>query len=251
MVKVMGSSPVESTLRSMKIDKIYVLAINHTQEKINDIISRLEAAEFEPGTNYTIITGHNAYEDEIPEGVKVYDKWGNPNHWNKFWQMPVQIGEVGCTLSHIKGWNAIAAEDGVERGLILEEDFNPVAGKAIKDLPEPDENWPFVWDYMSLGRWSFNEKNDVKLNDTYCIPGLHYNMHAYVLTKVGAQKLVDYHLEKNLFINDEFITATYMKHRREYVEALYPVKTISAIATNEDWFNQLAHESMVSAHTRD
>ena len=77
MVKVMGSSPVESTLRSMKIDKIYVLAINHTQEKINDIISRLEAAEFEPGTNYTIITGHNAYEDEI------------------------------------------AAEDGVERGLIL------------------------------------------------------------------------------------------------------------------------------------
>jgi hypothetical protein len=42
-----------------------------------------------------------------------------------------------------------------------------------------------------------------------------------------------------------------MKHRREDVEALYPIKTISAIATNEDWFNQLAHKSMVSAHTRD
>ena len=42
-----------------------------------------------------------------------------------------------------------------------------------------------------------------------------------------------------------------MKHRREDIEALYPIKTISAIATNDDWFNQLDHKSMVSAHTRD
>ena len=237
----------------MKIDKIYVLAINHTQEKINDIIKRLEASEFEPETDYSIITGHNAYTDKIPKGVTIYDKWGNPNHWNKFWQMSVQTGEVGCALSHINGWNIIASEEGIERALILEEDFNIIKGKAIKDLPEPNAEgrWPFVWDYLSLGRWQFNENDDIKIDDTYCIPALHYNMHSYILTKVGAQKLIDYHLHKNIIPVDEFITATYMKHRRGDVEALYPIKTISAIATNEDWFHQLAHKSMVSAHTRD
>lgn len=237
----------------MKVDKIYVLAIEHSQEKINNITSRLEQAGFEPNTPFTILNGHNAYTDKIPEEVTVYDKWGDPNHWNKFWQMPVQIGEVGCALSHINGWNAIISEEGIERALILEEDFNIIKGKAIKDLPEPNAEgkWPLVWDYLSLGKWTFNENDDIKIDDTYCIPGLHYNMHSYILTKRGAQKLIDYHLHKNIIPVDEFITATYMNHRREDIEALYPIKTISAIATNEDWFNQLAHKSMVSAHTRD
>ena len=237
----------------MKIDKIYVLAINHTQEKINNIVERLSATGFEPDTPFTVIEGHNAYSDTIPEGVTVYDKWGDSDSWNKFWQMPVQTGEVGCTLSHIKGWKAIVEEEGVERALILEEDFTPITGKQIKDLPEPDakSRWPFVWDYLSLGRWTFDNKDDIKIDDTYCIPSLHYNMHAYILTKIGAQKLLDCKLEKNLFINDEFITASYMKHRREDIEALYPIKTINAIATHTDWFEQLDHKSMVSAHTRD
>ena len=76
-------------------------------------------------------------------------------------------------------------------------------------------------------------------------------MHSYILTNIGAQKLVDYHLEKNLFINDEFITATYMKHRRPDIEKMYPVKTINALATHKDLFEQLDHKSMVSGHTRD
>lgn len=234
----------------MKIDKIYVLAINHTQEKVNDIKDRLDQAGFEANTPFTILRGHNAYTDPTPEHVTVYEKWGISESWNKFWQMPVQIGEVGCTLSHINAWKTIV-DEGVERALILEEDFNPAKGKLIKDLPEPDNKWPFIWDYLSLGRWTFQTGDDIKLNDTYCIPSLHYNMHAYILTNLGAQKLVDYQLEKNLFINDEFITATYMKHRRADIEALYPVKTINAIATHVDWFNQQEHKSMVSGHTRD
>ncbi len=80
------------------------------------------------------------------------------------------------------------ADEGVERAIILEEDFNPVKGKLIKDLPEPDNKWPFIWDYLSLGRWTFQAGDDIKLNDTYCIPSLPYNLHAYILTKPGAQK---------------------------------------------------------------
>ena len=234
----------------MKVDKIYVLAINHTQEKIDNIVSRLELAGFEPNTPFVVLKGHNAYTDEVPEGVEVYEKWGISNSWNKFWQMPVQTGEVGCTLSHINAWKIIA-DEGVERALILEEDFQPVNGMQFKDIPEPNPKWPFVWDYLTLGRWSFNYDDDIKLNETYCIPGLHYNMHSYILTNIGAQKLVDYNLEKNLFINDEFITATYMKHRRSDIEKMYPVKTINALATHKDLFEQLDHKSMVSGHTRD
>ena len=234
----------------MKIDKIYVLAINHTQEKIDDIVSRLESTGFEPNTPFVILKGHNAYTDKTPEGVGVYEKWGIANSWNKFWQMPVQTEEVGCALSHINAWKTITNE-GVERALILEEDFQPVNGMQFKDIPEPNPKWPFVWDFLTLGRWSFNYHDDIKLNDTYCIPGLHYNMHAYILTNVGAQKLVDYQLEKNIIPSDEFITATYLNHRRQDIEELFPIKTINALATCKDLFEQLDHKSMVSGHTRD
>jgi hypothetical protein len=75
-------------------------------------------------------------------------------------------------------------------------------------------------------------------------------MHAYMLTQEGAQKLVDHHLERNIFINDEFITATYMTHRRKDIEAMYPNKNIKAISTKEDYISQTsnAETTLVSKH---
>lgn len=246
----MGSSPVESTCE-MKIDKIYILALNLTEEKAARIKAKLDRCGFDGSVGYEILDGHDGRKDPLPEGCSVYQGWGlGENTWNKFWKLPVQPGEVGCALSHINAWKRIAAGD-EQRVLILEEDFMIEPGKSMLALPEPNENWPFVWDYINLGRWVFNHDHDIILDRTYCIPSLHYNMHAYILTKVGAQKLVDYDLEKNLIINDEFITATYMKHRREDIEAMFPVKTITALATHEMIFEQEDHVSAVSAHTRD
>lgn len=228
----------------MKIDKIYILALNPDQARIDDIKRRLSDAEFDGTTPYEILYGHDGWNEPTPDWVTVYDGWKLDTE-NPFWNLPVQPGEIGCTISHINAWKR-AAEGEEERVLILEEDF--IAEKRMMDLPEPDENWPFVWDYLTLGRWVFPSTKDIKIDDTFCIPGPHYNMQAYVLTKLGAQKLVDYKLEDNLFINDEFIMATYMQHARPDVNEIYPVKTINAIATHEDWFNQDGSSNKVSSH---
>ena len=232
----------------MKIDKVYILAINVTQEKIDSIQQRLENCDFASKVGYEILTGHDGRKDPMPEGVHVYQDWAKePHTWNKFWKQPINPGEVGCALSHINVWKRIA-EGEEERCLVLEEDFFAV--KSMYALPEVSPDLPIVWDYCSLGRWIFNEDNDVILDETFCIPSLHYNMHAYILTKTGAQKLVDYQLEKNIIPSDEFITATYLNHRRQDIEELFPVKTMSVIATREDWFNQSsnAETSLVSKH---
>ena len=56
-------------------------------------------------------------------GVKFYDKWniGEGTMWNR----DVTVGEAGCTLSHIRVW-LDAYENGYEKILVLEEDFNPL-----------------------------------------------------------------------------------------------------------------------------
>ena len=233
----------------MKVDKIYILAIDHTPEKVESIRTRLETIGFDNDIPYEILHGHNGWTSELPADANVYKNWAQPESWNDFWKMDVQPGEVGCALSHISAWNKII-EDNVSRALILEEDF--IFKKSFKDLEEPSENWPYKWDYLNIGRYTFDKGDDIILNDTYCIPSLHYNMHAYVLTYTGAQKLISYNLQKNIFVVDEFITATYMNHRRWDIEEMFPVKLINALATNTDWIGQTsnAETTTVSAHTK-
>jgi GR25 family glycosyltransferase involved in LPS biosynthesis len=230
----------------MKIDKIYVLALNPDQDRVNDIKIRLKEAEFEGTTGFEILFGHDGWNEPVPDWVTIYDGWKLDTK-NPFWKLPVQPGEIGCTISHINAWKRVAEGD-EEVVLILEEDFLPE--KRMLDLPEPNANgdWPFTWDYLTLGRWVFKPENDISIDDTFCIPSKHYNMQAYILTKLGAQKLVDYKLEDNLFINDEFIMATYMQHSRADLNEMYPVKTINAIATKKDWFNQDGSSNKVSSH---
>ena len=150
----------------MKVDKIYVLCLNPTQERIDDIKKRLELCEFEESTSYDILPGHDGWNSPLPEWASIYEGWALGGN-NPFWKLPVQPGEVGCTLSHINAWK-LAAEHGYKRTLILEEDFTPT--KTMSSLPEPNPKWPLKWDYLSLGRWIFNIENDIRLDDTYCIP---------------------------------------------------------------------------------
>jgi|TARA_B100000768_G_C11203332_1_gene342723 GR25 family glycosyltransferase involved in LPS biosynthesis len=233
----------------MKLDKIYILAIDHTPEKVESIKNKLETMGFDDDIPYEILHGHNGWKSELPTGHSVYKGWSQPESWNDFWKMNVQPGEIGCTITHISAWNKII-EDNVSRALILEEDF--ILKKPFKDLEEPSENWPYKWDYLNIGRYAFEKDDDIILNDTYCIPALHYNMHSYVLTYVGAQKLISYNLEKNIIPVDEFITATYMNHRRWDIEEIFPVKLINALATNNNWIGQTsdAQSTTVSAHTK-
>lgn len=230
----------------MQIDKIYILAINLTQEKVNHIKEKLQQTQLESGVPYEILEGHNGWEQSIPEGTNVYDGWGLGDKTNySNWKIPVQPGEVGCTLSHINVWKRIvAAED--ERCLILEEDFVPE--KPIKDLPEPNPDWPFVWDYLNIGRWAVDYSKDIRIDNVYCFTSRHYNTQSYILTKAGAQKFLDYELEKNIIPVDEFINATFIQHPRSDINMMFPVKNVVALGTHVDWFNQDGSPSMVSSH---
>jgi GR25 family glycosyltransferase involved in LPS biosynthesis len=221
----------------LKIEKIYVLAINHSPEKYKDIQKRLDALNLPTEVDFEIINGHNGYTEKLPKNTEVYDNWALSDTDNVFWKNPVGVGEIGCTLSHINIWNKIV-KDGINRALVLEE--------SIKDLNEPSVDW----DFMYLGRYVFDKSEDVNIDNQWVRPGTSYNMHAYMLTQEGAQKLVDYHLERNIFINDEFITATYMTHRRQDIEAMYPNKNIKAISTKEDYITQTSNKetTLVSAH---
>ena len=230
-------------MKPLQFDKIYVLAINHSQEKYDAIQERLGQLGLANVVSYEILDGHNGYTDQVPNDVKLYAGWAQPNGWNDFWKFEMSQGEVGCAISHIRAWQKMIA-DGVERALFLEEDF--YGRLALSTLNEPEVGFDFAF----LGRYVFDQKEDRVIDNQWCYPGLSYNMHAYVLTKSGAEKLLATQFKQNLIPVDEFTTATYMAHRRPDIDAMYPIKNMTFISVNEDFIKQSSNPdtTTVSRH---
>lgn len=222
----------------MQIDKIYVIALNPTQEKINDIVDRLSALNLK-GTPYEIIYGHNGAKDPLPEGYSIYENWAMPDNWNQWWRDPVKDGEVGCSVSHITVWNKVI-EESHNRVLILEEDFKVLRPlNELTDVELSDHQYP-NWDFCYLGRYVFDDGMSEKLTENIIKPGNSYTSHAYILTQEGAKKLVDGNLHKNIIPVDEYIPALYMGHRRKDIDRMF-AQSMTAISTETDWITQTSN----------
>jgi GR25 family glycosyltransferase involved in LPS biosynthesis len=216
----------------MKIDKIYIVSLDGEKPEMqNKVLDGLQTLNFEGPTGYEIHPAWNGHTQGVPEGYGVYEKWNlGDNTKNDWWKRDVIPGEVGCMVSHIHIWERIVAE-GLDRVLILEDDFNPL--NKISDLEEPTEDFDIAY----LGRWKISKNAKEKsIGGSWVIPSASYCTHAYVVTLEGAKKLLnDYKIKQNLIPADEFLASTYTKHRRPDIAALFP-PTIKAIAVNKEAF---------------
>ena len=70
----------------MRIDKIYILSLNPTQETINKILSKLELIKLKQNIPYDIIEGHDGWNLPVPDGVHLWEGFGlgdktDNEHW--------------------------------------------------------------------------------------------------------------------------------------------------------------------------
>lgn len=222
----------------MNLDKIYVIAINITQEKIDDITNRLSTLGVYD-VPFEIVSGFNGKTDKLPEGYSVYPNWAAPELNNKWWNNSVTTGEIGCAISHIMVWNKII-EEGHNRVLILEEDFK--VNRGLDKLTEQELEKAGEFDLLYLGRYRFDDGLSKKISNNLEIPGNSYNTHAYSVTREGAQKLIDGGLHKNLIAPDEYVPAMYMEHRRMDISSIFK-PTLSVLSTTDDFISQTSNSS--------
>jgi len=216
----------------MNIDKIYIISLDGDKPEMQTkVLNGLQKLNFATQTGYEIHPAWNGHEQGVPEGYGAYSKWNlGESTWNDWWKRDVLPGEVGCMVSHIKVWERVVAE-GLDRVLVLEDDFNP--NGSIGDLPEPKEDF----DVAYLGRWKIKkDAEEAKLDGPWVRPVASYCTHAYVVSLKGAKKLLnDYKIKQNLIPADEFLTATFTEHRREDIRALFP-PTLNVIALESQTF---------------
>ena len=218
----------------MNVDKIYVISLDSqdvaAQSKIIEKLGDLNLAQ---KTGYEIFQAWNGKQDGIPSDMRPYPNWKLEDSWNAWWKRDLLPGEIGCMASHIKIWEA-QVEEGLEKILVLEDDFNPT--ESFGALPDPEVPYDLLW----LGRHKVNTEATENSVGKPWVNGLQHNYctHGYVLTLEGAKKLLGYSIKQNLIPADEFLSATVFPHRREDIADLFPPRLIALGHENPGFIEQ-------------
>ncbi|KAM3825288.1 inactive glycosyltransferase 25 family member 3 [Vipera latastei] len=141
-----------------------------------------------------------------------------PGYYDPFSGRTLTKGEVGCFLSHHHVWKEMV-ERGLEKSLVLEDDirFEAYFKRRLAKLMDELERTQLDWELIYLGRKQVNSDKEEAVAEipNLVVPEYSYWTLAYVLSRRGAQKLVEARPLSKILPVDEFLPIMYDKHPNE------------------------------------
>lgn len=142
-------------------------------------------------------------------------------------------GEIGCALTHIKIWKLIL-DEGIEEALILEDDVH--IGMALIEVLKHRDRLPQDYQHINFSTNARQVPFGAFVTDIYRASRHSerpYLTSAYLLTKTGANKLLD--LVSPLYMPiDNFITITDIISYGIYPRVVVLAETPSGIGRRSD-----------------
>uniref|UniRef100_A0A8C5RSW7 Cerebral endothelial cell adhesion molecule n=1 Tax=Laticauda laticaudata TaxID=8630 RepID=A0A8C5RSW7_LATLA len=141
-------------------------------------------------------------------------------------------GEVGCFLSHHRVWKEIV-ERGLEKSLVLEDDirFEAYFKRRLLKLMDELERTQLDWELIYLSRKQVNEKEEAVAEiPNLVVPEYSYWTLAYVLSRRGAQKLIEARPLSKILPVDEFLPIMYNKHPNEDYKKYFSSRDLQAFS---------------------
>jgi GR25 family glycosyltransferase involved in LPS biosynthesis len=164
--------------------KLYLINLEHRKDRFDITNNLLNNYDFINVIRYSAINGKNISKDKLieiiePSAMKsILDNYRKDHH-------ELSYGAVGCYLSHINIWQKKKA-DNLDYIIIFEDDAKP--SFSFTELQEIIENnVPNDWDIILFGG-IYNKTNNI--NDNITKIYTFYEMHAYIINKKGAIKLL-------------------------------------------------------------
>ena len=187
----------------MKIDVIYVINLKKDTEKLKRIKKRLKDADLLKKTIvFEAIYGKELDKSFYQENnIQIYNDWRDPNS-----SRPITKGEIGCALSHYFIWQKIV-EEKQDNVLIIEDDadFNQNLESFVEKLDVPRN-----YDLLYFGRKNF-DNNEEQCNKDIVKPNFSYWTVGYMLSYIGARKLMESGYDQKIIPVDEFLPIMYEK----------------------------------------
>ncbi|XP_058015603.1 inactive glycosyltransferase 25 family member 3 [Ahaetulla prasina] len=156
-----------------------------------------------------------------------------PGYYDPFSGRTLTKGEVGCFLSHHRVWKEIV-EKGLEKSLILEDDirFEAYFKRRLLKMMDELERTQLDWELIYLGRKQVNSDKEEAVAEipNLVVPEYSYWTLAYVLSRRGAQKLIEAQPLSKILPVDEFLPIMYDKHPNEDYKKYFSHRDLQAFS---------------------
>ena len=184
----------------LKVDAVYVITFDVSDEAITKYTSEFNKLGIIPG-EFHLFKAIDGRNPKVDFDWSLYSSWKIDNHSNSYYNRDILPGEIGCSLSHLSVWKDAKNRD-YESILILEDDFKVDSEFPAKEIAIYD------WGLLYLGRQKIGGDIDIQ-NELYIHPGYSWLSHAYMLSKLGIERIIEQNFEKYILPVDDFIASTY------------------------------------------
>ena len=188
------------------IDSIYVISIPKRKKYMNDLLNyfNIKNAVFIDTVMKDTLNKNNLIRQKLLRSdYKKSEEMAKKNN-PKF--QGLNNGRIACHLSHMKTLKTFLQSNN-KNCLILEDDLEMSnRDDVINNFVDVVQSLPSDWEYVNLGRcWDFCHKDKpvnnwlVKSQNPLC-------RHAYLVSRRGAQKILDYCLPMKGYAGDMHYT---------------------------------------------
>ncbi|XP_014366486.2 glycosyltransferase 25 family member [Papilio machaon] len=154
-----------------------------------------------------------------------------PGYEDPYHKRPMKAGEVGCFLSHYYIWEQIV-EENLDISLILEDDIHFVPYFRHRFLEIMDEIKNLDWDLVYIGRKILMDGKEEFVTPHVTKPRYSYWTLGYLITKRGAQKLLDANPLDKLLPVDEFLPIMFDQHTNTTWKSYFPHRNLKAFSAS-------------------
>lgn len=200
-------------------EALQIYGITIRPVRMRDLIDRLRPLEF------TIVNGVNG-ETLSPKAMES-DRIYKPTPY-----LRLSRGTIGCYLSHRSVWEKIAEGDD-EYALVLEDDanFSPMNVEQVTKLVHDVQAFDPVWGIVIIGQQTKQGLRGRRAPKGMYVPAQTFGLHAYILSKRGAEAL----LANALPITDSvdiYVTSAPMRGRYATVKNVCEALNYGSDVTN-------------------
>ena len=213
---------------SLSFDNIYIINLMRREERQIRMSKSLEVlglkAQFWTATDGKELTTKNL-EDL---GISFLPGYLDPHH-----KRPMTMGEVGCFMSHFNIWKDMISRN-FSKAIVLEDDvrfgraFKTQVKNALRQIDLEDGSVDLIY----LGRKKQSAEDEVRRSENFVEPKYSYWTIGYILTRTGAEKLIDSDPLSKLLPVDEFLPIMFNQHPNKEWKQYYPLKNLKALSFN-------------------
>jgi len=192
----------------LSLDHVYLINLPRRPDRL----AKMKYCFDQLSVDYELVEavdGKKLTESDLKEkSIRMMPDFEEPYHGRA-----MTFGEVGCFLSHFNIWQEVLTR-GQDKVLVFEDDirfeanFRAKLESLLADLQESAPDWDLVF----LGRKILSNQEEPWVSNLLVKPGYTYWTLAYLLSKAGAEKLLNAKPLRNLLPVDEFLPIMYAAH---------------------------------------